>query len=300
MVAQVVSGTSKLRDIAFSLIEKVKSVPGTAVAAVTGLLLGMCLYYGALETYAPITNLYHTLLSNDYWRHLTVRAAPQALFAAWFAQCVAVISVVNGRIKPYRVFRTHEIFWRPFVGVLAALPGAAIMAVAIWFFHWTQYLTVAATSHPGVSDQLAQSVALDGDKKIIALVGALSAVWYMKPYFLNVQGWLAENRIIAADAKNAARREVGTTKMVPYTRFYHHLFPGLVARTRFLADNLNEYVSTTKGKRVFMTLNRQNHQPIHRAIYKAFNVVIAAGILGGLYIMLMIAQNQYLAIHVVH
>lgn len=300
MVTQVVSGTSKIRDIVFSLTKKLESIPGTAVAAFTGLLLGMCLYYGTLETYAPITNLYHTLLSNDYWRHLTVRAAPQALFAAWFAQCVAVISIVNGRLKPYRVFKTHEIFWRPFVGVLAALPGAAITAVAIWFFHWTQYLTVAATSHPGISDQFAQSVALDGDKKIIALVGALSAVWFMRSYFLNIQGWLAENRIIAANAKNAARREVGVTKQIPYTRFYHHLFPGLVARTHFLADNLNAYVSTTKGKRVYMTLNAHNHRPLNRAIYKMFNVVVVAGVAGGLYIMFFIAQGTYLAIHVVH
>ncbi len=324
MVTQVTNSYTKIQDLTFSLIKKIQSVPGVAIFALVGLLVGMCVYFGPLETYAPITNWYHTIFSNDYWRHLLIRAAPEATVAGWYAQCVAIVSVVNGRIKNYRVMHTHELFWRPLVGLIFMLPGAAVAAGLIWLGqHWhlghrigsaakafcqagvnghclSNHLNAVVASHPGVLRQFEQSVLLDGNKKLIVIAGLfVFGIFAMTQYFLNVQGWLAENRILEVDAKNKQKDHLNK-RHVPYTRFYHRILPGYFLRIRFIVDNMDKTVPCTKGHMVSIHLNEQNHGPINNHIYSTFKAITVSGILGGLYIMFYIAQGTNLALVVHH
>jgi hypothetical protein len=312
MTTQVVASTSKLSDFTFKLVKKLQSVPAIAVFAFVGLLLGMCIYYSPLETYAPITNWYHTHVPNDYWRHLLFRAYPETMFAAWFAQCVAVLAVVNGKLKQYRVFKTHELFWRPVVGLLATIPGAAAMAGALFLWNkygigsrvhsaaqafckagssghcLSQHAIAVINAHPGVLGQFEQSVLLDGQKKLIVLAGSfIFGVFLMKQYFLNVQGWLAEHHVIDIAAKNEDRRSRGK-KLISPVRLYHHLIPGYKLR-------IIEAVLAGES-----SLHRENHRSVNNNIYKAFKAVVVAGVFGGLYILFFIAQGTQLHLSVIH
>lgn len=326
MVARTASlSMSKTQQLVQFAVKKIWSVPGIALLAFVGLLLGMCIYYGPLETYAPITNWYHnTLPLSDDWRHLLFRAYPETTFAAWFAQCAAMVAIIGGVIKRhFRVYKTHELFWRPVVGLIFTIPGAAAMAGILWLWNKHQvgtrihaaahafcsaggrncvseHVHAFSAAHPGLFDQLAQSTVLDGQKKLIVIAGSfVFGLWWMKPYFENVQGWLAEHSIITTDAKNASRRDRGKTE-IGYTRFYHHLLPGFRDHVRFISKHLGETVPDLKGNMKMITLNKQNHRPLNNFIYRAFKWVIIAGVAGGLYIMFFIAQGTQLAISVVH
>lgn len=288
---EVINKPSKIKFIGL----KLWSIPGVAVLAFVGLLLGMCLYYGPLETNTTVTNWYHGVLPNAYWRHLLVRAYPQTMFAAWFAQCAAFVAVVGGAVKKeYRIFKTHELFWRPVVGLVFTIPGALAMAGFIWLWdkhnfgaklHTNHMLTVLNSVHPGVWDQFGQSVILDGDKKFIVLAGSfIFGLWWMKSYFFNVQGWLAEHSVIRTRARNRSRALLGK-KEVKLIKWYHYLLPGFMDRILYV-DSHNPHW--------------ENHGTVNNVIYRAFQAVVVAGILGGLYIMFFLAQGTALAITVVH
>lgn len=310
MTAIVASTSDKGVKLSKYILAKVWSIPGIAALALIGLLLGMCVYFGPLETYAPITSLYHTLVPNDYWRHLLFRAYPETTFAAWFAQCAAFVAVVDGAVKrKYRIFRTNELFWRPVVGLIFTIPGAAAMAGIFWL--WNKYgigsrVTSAAhafchagssghclsnhaiaviNSHPGLLGQFEQSTVLDGQKKLIVLAGSfIFGLWWMKSYFYNVQGWLAEHSVISTTARNKARVHKGK-QPVFYTRWYHYVLPGFMERVKYAAQTND--------------LHTENHRTVNNVIYRAFLGVTVAGIIGGAYIMFFISQGTNLAL-VVH
>lgn len=311
MTANVASlSLSKSQQLIQYVAKKLWSIPGIALLAFIGLLMGMCIYFGALETNASVTAVYHSLPMSDGWRHLVFRSYPETTFAAWFAQCAALVAIVGGVIKKhYRVYKTHELFWRPVVGLVFTIPGAAAMAGAIWVWdkfnvgaklHTNHLVAGALSSHPGVWDQFQQSVILDADKKLMVITGSfIFGLWWMKPYFQNVQGWLAEHSVISTNARNQSRYHRGLTQ-VGYTRPWHHILPGFRDKVRFVAEHLGDYVPDAKGTVREVTLNAQNHRPVNNFIYRAFQVVTVAGIAGGLYIMFFIAQGTHLAISVVH
>lgn len=310
-MATVVSSTAnKGYSLGKYIFAKVWSIPGIAVLAFVGLLLGMCVYFGPLETYAPITNWYHSQVPNDYWRHLLFRAYPETTFAAWFAQCAAYVAVVGGVLKKqYRIFHTHELFWRPIVGLVFTIPGAAAMAGIFWL--WDKYnvgsrvhsavhafcsagssahclsnhVIAVVNSHPGLLGQLEQSTVLDGQKKLIVIAGSfIFGLWWMKNYFYNVQGWLSEHSVLSTDARNKSRIHRGKAP-VSYTRWYHYALPGFKDRVKLTAQTQD--------------LHRENHRTVNNVIYRTFQAVAVAGIIGGLYIMFFISQGTNLAL-VVH
>lgn len=264
---------------------------GLTIAALIGAHIGtlviVALYYIVLETYHPITVVWHEVASSNYWRHL-LRGVGEGLLGGTLGQMLVwnaytkksrsaphLLDKIEMKlripnIKDPRRVNIWQLLAFPFLVILYGAPGFGLAALFVRIIHHSgtnaaTLITTASHGHIHAASYWSHVKTIwtgEWDKKIIGIFASLCLGRRpVRKISNDVQLWFAERRVILKKP----------------LRFYHP--PTFKARYNYLMVNGTGH-STVSHKGIQATL-------------MVWSTVVMLGLAGfGYYVLTVIAKAK--------